>query len=506
MTKNIKKLPLILKKWIDFWMRKWSIIIKDYTKIIKDLDKLENLENLFISINWYQKWSKNRQEENINKLNCFFYDIDIKDNPHLTKEEIIEKIMENKDLFDFWIETKNGVHLYQLLEENIYIDKNNKLDIKKYLEDWKIKLEKYEYEFWINFDKNCIKTTQISRIPWSIHAKPNQDKFEIKLLFWENLLNWENSKDLINKVPIIQVLEKLWYEYDTSEYSIIVNWEKTSWWKINIKENYVNDFSKLRPNWEPFSFVLKHFNLKNWKKDLNYGLTYKFFEESFWIISKAKKEKYIKINKLISINLLKSSLSQENIQYFLLLSYFATKNNILDWIESWLISINEIKNFIWNEKIKKTTIINNLKDLDQNSFIKINTKLKLKNWSYLDSLKIIDIKFKKENWIKINFIIFPWYIDLIKQLYDSRFFHYMNKNIINLKVNNNKLVYFYLFLHKKMILWKKDELFLSNNEIDDYQINKNLSLRNKKLNEFWKILWDFEFIKKWDEGFLIRKI
>jgi hypothetical protein len=33
-----------------------------------------------------------------------------------------------------------------------------------------------------------------------------------------------------------------------------------------------------------------------------------------------------------------------------------------------------------------------------------------------------------------------------------------------------------------------------------------LSIRNKKLNEFGELLWDFEFVKKGDDGFeVVRK-
>lgn len=488
------KLPLWLIKFVKHVKERWSLIIKDYTQIIDNIFNLKDTINLFFSINWYKKWTKNRKQENISSLNFFFFDVDMKDNKHLTKEEIVDKFEEFDDYFDFIQITKNWVQAFIWIEEWEYWNITWKLDFESYLRDWKIKIEKFSYEMWLNFDKNCIKSTQIARIPFSIHKKPEQEKFEIKLIKWDKFLKWETTMEIINKVPILNVIDRLWLKYNPDNYALYdFDWTLSSWWKIDVENNYVNDFSKMRPRWEPFAFVLWFLNLKNWVKDANYWLTYKFFEENFWIIWREKREKTIKINKVISLNIENWNLTNENIKYFLHLQFRNTKYSINDWKYSNRISLDEFINFIWDEKLKKTTLKTNLERLNKNNKLETNI---------LD-FEFINIEFKKEKWVHFRFVILPEIDELKDQIYDSRFYHYFNRWILNYKLINNEIMRLYFHLHKKLIVSKRQSIFLKNEFIDSFKINKNPSLRNKILKENLEELWDFEIKKIKNDGFEI---
>lgn len=488
------KLPLWMIKFVKHVKENWSLIIKDYTQVIDNIFNLKDTINLFFSINWYKKSTKNRKQENISYLNFFFFDVDMKDNKHLTKEEIVEKFEEFKDYFDFIQITKNWVQAIIWIEEWEYWNITWKLDFEWYLRDWKIKIEKFSYEMWLNFDNNCIKSTQIARIPFSIHKKPEQEKFEIKLIKWDKFLKWETTMEIINKVPILNVIERLWLRYNPDNYALYdFDWTLSSWWRIDVENNYVNDFSKMRSKWEPFAFVLWFLNLNNWVRDANYWLTYKFFEENFWIIGREKREKTIKINKVISLNIENGNLTNENIKYFLHLQYRNTKYSINDWKYSNRISLDEFINFIWNEKLKKATLKTNLENLNKNNKLKTNI---------LD-FELINIEFKKEKWIHFRFVILPEIDELKDQIYDSRFYHYFNKWILNYKLINNEIMSLYFHLHKKLIVSKRESIFLKNEFIDSFKINKNPSLRNKILKENFEELWDFEIKKIKKDGFEI---
>ncbi len=69
-----------------------------------------------------------------------------------------------------------------------------------------------------------------------------------------------------NKVPILDVLDKLWYTYWSKwgdEYWVFEKWEKTDWWSANKEKNRLTDFSNDRPNWEPRGVVKMHYDLTN---------------------------------------------------------------------------------------------------------------------------------------------------------------------------------------------------------------------------------------------------
>ena len=493
-------------KFARYMQNKWCLIIKDYKKTVDNIYKVKDDTNLFFSINWYKKWYQNREEKNIEKLNFFFFDIDMKDNLSYQKEEILEKILEFEKDFTFIVESKNWFHLYIELQDWQY-NNNWVLHFDQYKKDWRIKFEYYENIFWINLDKNCIKTTQIARLPATTHKKPNQDTFFVKLITWENKLE-DSFVEQINKIPITDILDKLGIHYDVSDASLYENNQSTNGWKVNVDGNYIQDFSwKNRPIWEPFAFVLNYFKSKNWEKnhEKNYIETYNFFKFHFWIISSSKKSKIIKMNKLISKNLYNSELSEENILYFLRIQFLLNKYDTWDGEWSPFISVEEILKTLWLESMKKSTLVNNIKKLQEKSRVKLEKPLKTKDQKEITFFDLIEVKMIQEKGIKYQFRILPEYEYFKNNVYDSRLFHFLPVNILKIEVNNNRLFRLYLTIFQRLILSKKESIFLSNTQINEYSINKNLSLRNKKLNEFGVLLWDFEFVKKWNDGFDVVK-
>jgi hypothetical protein len=96
----------------------------------------------------------------------------------------------------------------------------------------------------------------------------------------------------INQISIKDILDKLWLPYKNLwnwTLWIFENWKITDGRKVNIRENYIHDFSwKNRAIGPPFSVVQKYLNLSTRE-------TFKFFEENFntkpELINKNKKSK-----------------------------------------------------------------------------------------------------------------------------------------------------------------------------------------------------------------------
>ncbi len=82
-----------------------------------------------------------------------------------------------------------------------------------------------------------------------------------------------------NTVPILEVLDKLWYTYreiGNSEYGIFEWTERTDWRRANKEKNRLTDFAeKWRVEWEPRGVVKMHHNYSN-DEDI-----FKWFSEHF---------------------------------------------------------------------------------------------------------------------------------------------------------------------------------------------------------------------------------
>lgn len=516
----MKKYNIALaKKFIRFITRKWSLIIKDYTKPVKNPFNLDEYDNYFYSINSYISNPKTKEEIYLNRFNWYLFDIDIKENmwdetdPDIIKCEIREKVLnyfdyDNKILQIHLInETQNWFHLIHFFDKPIEIKdiKNQRLS---YNEDYVINKDFLEKELKVVIDKWAIKTTQIGSIPWTRRFKEKEwgekNWFMIKIIRGIDILELDKSRIQIEKLDILEIIKLLWIKINIEKKRIIEKWIETDGYKINLKENYINNFTKTdgykskRPTWWPFNFILNYYKLENDNIKWAYGKTRNFFKEHFWIITQLDLKTKIKMNKFLHINLsLDNSISQEHKKYVFLLNHYLTKYGLQDIKKTNRIDINEFKMFTEDDKIKTTTIKKNLVELNK-KILKINTEEK----SFIKETKLVDIEFKKEKWVKFRFIFLPEKYKYQKSIiYNTHVYHFINNNILKLTISNNLIIDFYLHILQNLIFENKAELYLKNDFLDNFWFNKNITLRKNLLEKISKITNDF-YVKKEQKWFI----
>lgn len=515
--KKIKINKELADKYIYFFLNRWCLITEWYTDVSKDPFAIKDYENLFITINAYKPWTNTRESENIEKFSGFLFDIDMWKNPWIKKKEEIEKkVLDYYDYdnevvhIDFVNETKNWFHLISLIKDPKIIQDYEK-ESKEYKNKYNEMIKYLDDTMDLKIDDWAKKTSQISSIPWSYRYKEDDWWREgwvvIKILRWDNLLEISSTKQRINELPIEDVLEKIELHKNLTTNTLIEDWKTTNWRKINKKENYLNNFStwegkeKRRLKWKPFNIVLNYFNNLYWRDLSNYNKTRTFFQTHFWIIWKNRINSSIRINRLLNQNLfLDKELTQENKKYLLSLEFYISKLWLKELKQTNRISLSEFKKFLKNDKIKLTTIKENLVDLNK-KLLQINTEEKI----FVKKTKLINIEFKKEKWVKFRFQIFP---EIKKDtnviLYSLYLYQYLNSNIIKLNISNNLPVDFYLYLNSEFFIPWLDELYIKNTELDPFWFNKNISLRKKMLKNIWDIMLNFD-VKKEQNWFIFIK-
>lgn len=126
--KQTKEQLISYYDFLNFFHHKWSLFYQGiynienekyeyhnikYNEII-NLKTKEEKTNLFFTIN---NFSKNRKSKNIKWLNCFYFDLDFKDNDKDVKHNIESIIDKTKDFFDIVIKSRGGYHFYRLLKD-----------------------------------------------------------------------------------------------------------------------------------------------------------------------------------------------------------------------------------------------------------------------------------------------------------------------------------------------------------------------------------------------------
>jgi len=491
----------------------------DYKSIQKSVSKKEKT-NLFFSINWF---NRNRKAKNLKSLNCFYFDLDYKDNPNI-KDNMESVIKEIRDSFDIIVISRNGYHFYNLLPEWKY-----KIDEKdKYIRDRKEKWKHLENIFWVNFDPKVYDVSRISRIWYSYHRKDDKDLFMIKIIKWKELISplYERQK-LINLTPIREVVkfaiqDKLITDVQIINDDYYRNWKLSDWLKIDEETNSIKDFSTQKKNekineeinkkienecvewlhktededndekinkeineyileysWIPYTFIKKIFVcklLQDWKSFKTAeaeakGLTYSFFSKHFWILSENGIKKNIIIPKWIENILYQSSLSSLELKYFLGLMNFSqgTRNSI---------------NYLWINK--KVSLYNfaDFNDFDKNvSKIKKNLEILLENQKINESHVLLKWEIIKENKeYFINYTITPNYFELDKTIKNTYYYnHYINKKILDIPTNWNYLNFIYKIYYKLINLKDMKNYTISKDEIIKDIWDSNIQRIKKKL-------------------------
>lgn len=483
-----KKSQQLIEWWINFWQKKWSLFLEDYTTPYSP-DISNTKTNLFFTINGYKPLSKNRKEKNVEKYNCFYFDIDQKDNPDISKILLQVKILSHSYFFDFIVESRNGYHLYILLPDGKYTSK------EEYLRDWKNKAEELEGIMDINFDKNVFDATRISRIPWSFHQKAGDiDYFSLKLIKWEDILFPQYEKlNQINRIDITEVLDVLNIEHKDD--TIYENGLPTNWYKINLEENYVVDFSHNRPQWQPFAFVKWYYfhQLKQKWEEKNEGLlmgmTYNFFKEHFGIIGNIERSKKIIVKEYIEKFICEEYTGSEQYILYALMAYYQMKyptGNIL-----WKNIEIDIKDMI--QKLNLNIWVKDTAALIEDLFEKEKSILG-------DDYLFLTWNIKKQNWTYIFQWIFIPDWNTIRNRREFYITHYIPFSIFQLNYKNTDLS-FYLILCKLFLNQKKqteltiEKSFLSLWLLQDH----NFSRVFKRIKKIESITWSFHIRKNQKE-------
>ena len=491
--KITKKSEQIFQWWLHFWQKKGSLFLEDYaTPFIPDISNART--NIFFSINGYKPLSKNRKEQNIQKYNCFYFDIDQKDNPDISKILLQVKILSYSAFFDFIVESRNWFHLYILLPDGKYTSK------EEYLIEWKEKSEELESIMDIHFDKNIFDTTRISRIPWSFHQKAGDtDYFWLKLIKWENILFPQYEKlNQINSIPITEILDVLNIEHqDTTIYE---NGLPTSWYKINPEENYIIDFSHNRPQWQPFAFVKWYYfyQLKQKWEEKNEGLlmgmTYNFFKEHFGITGSIERSKKIIVKEYIEKFICEEFSGSEQYVLYALTAYYQVKNQT--WTLYWKNIEIDLK-----DMIQQLSLTMNIKDMKWvlETLIDSNKSILSKDCLFLTGC----IKKQGSTYIFQWTLIPDW--NTIRNRREFYITHYIPFSLFQLNYKNTDLS-FYLILCKIFLNQKKQteltiqKSFLSQQLLQDH----NFSRVFNRIQKIHDITWGFQLRKNQKEVVFLK--
>ncbi|MBP9779221.1 hypothetical protein KBD33_01190 [Candidatus Gracilibacteria bacterium] len=486
--KITKKSEELLQGWMNFWKQKGSLFLEDYTLPFSP-DISNSRTNLFFTINGYKPLAKNRKEQNVERYNCFYFDIDMKDNPDISKILLQVKILSYSYFFDFIVESRNGYHLYILLPDGKYSSK------EEYLMEWKKKSEELESIMDIHFDQNIFDVTRISRIPGSFHQKAGDtDYFSLKLIKGEDILfPLHEKKNQINRINITEVLDVLDIEYQAT--IIYENGLPTSGYKINPEENYIIDFSHNRPQGQPFAFVKGYYfhQLKQKGEEKNEGLlmgmTYNFFKEHFGITGSIERSKKIIVKEYIEKFICEEFAGSEQYVLYALIAYYQIKNQT-GTLYGKNIEI-DLKDML--QQLSLTMDIKDMKGVLERIIHSKKTILG-KDYLFLTG----DIKKQGSTYIFQGVLIPDW--NTIRNRREFYITHYIPFSLFQLNYKNTDLS-FYLILCKTFLNQKKqteltiEKSFLSQQLLQDH----NFSRVFKRIKKIESITGSFHIRKNQKE-------
>lgn len=158
--------------------------------------RLSNQEQgygIFFSINGFA--NGRRTNENLTNFNAFFCDIDYPDKVNKTaekirqyKQDIFMEIVESELPIPTYItETKNGIHVYWILEKPVFLSELN----PDQQENVKIKYRDIEEAILKRFDGDpgAKDAARVLRVPGTLHQKDPNDPYEIKI--------WHHSEECV---------------------------------------------------------------------------------------------------------------------------------------------------------------------------------------------------------------------------------------------------------------------------------------------------------------------
>ena len=167
-----------------------------------------------------------------------------------------------------------------------------------------------------------------------------------------------NIFEEIKQIPISEILTTLGIKYKKVMWTLNLyeKWKITDWWKANINDNFVSDFSKTRATWDQLAFVEKYLKIDRWE-------AVKWFKNNFSVKGEEKKE-YKKQESNIDVKKIFSwynILWEKQIEY--LKSRWIDYEKVKDVVKTYT---NWISCMIFNEKGKAISI--NTRSIENKQF------------------------------------------------------------------------------------------------------------------------------------------
>lgn len=140
---------------------------------------------IFFTVNGFT--GGRRTSETLTNINGFFCDIDYPDKINRTpeavkeyKQEILMEMMEDElPIPTYVIETKNGFHVYWLLEKPVYLNELNEEQQNRLRLEYRAIEEAILDRF--DGDPGAKDVARVLRVPGTLHQKDPKDPFEIKI-------------------------------------------------------------------------------------------------------------------------------------------------------------------------------------------------------------------------------------------------------------------------------------------------------------------------------------
>jgi P4 family phage/plasmid primase-like protien len=194
MLANIKlQLDSKQKKFLSFFQNTLFCYIHDssdsspiiHSEVLQ-LERQQQGYGIFFTVNGFT--GGRRTNETLTNINGFFADIDYPDKVNKTdasvkqyKQELLMEMMEDElPIPTYVVETKNGFHVYWLLEKPVMLNELN----PKQQEDLKLQYRQIEEAILERFDGDpgAKDAARVLRVPGTLHQKNPKEPFTVKIV------------------------------------------------------------------------------------------------------------------------------------------------------------------------------------------------------------------------------------------------------------------------------------------------------------------------------------
>lgn len=169
-----------------------------HTSQALELTKQKDGYGIFFSVNGF--FGNRRVNENLQNINAFFLDVDLPkgmektpENIHQYKNDMVMQLMSGEYLEPTYInETKNGLHVYWVLQAPIYLANLNPDQIE-YLKKEYLQIEECILKLFEG-DPQAKDIPRVLRVPETLHQKDPNNRFMIKQLVSQPSVTYKYSE------------------------------------------------------------------------------------------------------------------------------------------------------------------------------------------------------------------------------------------------------------------------------------------------------------------------